>query len=514
MTATKTCATLVVLGVWQMTQRWLMVAMSTVTLTACAVDGLFVGALTGQSHMRMPAPAPQTIAGLTTAGAEVSILGSDGHALDKLSATADAKGLFHIDIDGAVGLQSAALQARLGRRQLLALLPELPAQPTVLAPARTFDVRDLSPGATQIDVTSTTLAVLIAGKLRGQGMTLSAASADSLSKTLIALDKELLAGKPELIAVAQQVACIELAADAVAAGTPELPFDVSGAGPTLRAAFLAQNSHVVTCEGIGTVTAQSFQTALDAASATFAFDACFASDRIQVVLMTALKEGGKDGNCQPLDPYLWAAKGDTKVVFLTGGIHKDSKVCSKGATAPCLSDADVDAATQALGNWVPNKVPMYDDGTHGDSVAGDGIWSIALALPYWAAKGSDPGVRIAYKFTYGSPGQGWTESEEFPGNQRLLELVDVNGDRRISRFDWFADETSNKDKKNGLTPDRGGCGALMWPSDVVFGADGKPTTCAQTDVRERPVDLTGDCLVDGWPPVGGVAPLTIPCPTK
>ena len=168
----------------------------------------------------------------------------------------------------------------------------------MLAPARTFDVRDLSPGATQIDVTSTTLAVLIAGKLRSQGMTLSAASADSLSKTLIALDKELLAGKPELIAMAQQVACIELAADAVAAGTPELPFDVSGAGPTLRAAFLAQNSHVVTCEGIGTVTAQSFQTALDAASATFAFDACFTSDRIQVVLMTALKEGGKDGNCK------------------------------------------------------------------------------------------------------------------------------------------------------------------------------------------------------------------------
>ncbi len=495
--------------------RWWMVAVSLAVLPACAVDGLLVGALTGQSHARMPDVAPQTIAGVTTPGAEVAILGSDGHALDKLKGTADTQGAFHIDVDGTTALQSAALQARVGRKQFLALLPQLPAQPSVLAPARTFDVRDLSPGATQVDVTSTTLAVLIAGKLRNQGMTLSATSADSLSKTLIALDKDLLAGKPALINVAQQVACILLAADTtVTSGSPELPFDVSGVGPTLRQAFLDQNSHTAACEGIGTITPASFQQALNDASATFAFDACFASDRIQVVLMTSLKEGVLDGSCAGLNPYLWASKDDTKTVFITGGIHKDSRVCSKGATPPCLSDAEVDAATQALGNWVPNKVPMYDDGTHGDSVAGDGIWSIALALPYWAVQGNGAGVRIAYKYTYGSPGQGWTESEEFPGNQRLLELVDVNGDHRVSRFDWFADETSNKDKKNQLPPSMGGCGSLSWPSDVVLGLDGKPTACAQTDVRERPIDLDGDCKADGWPPVGGVAPLTIACPTK
>ena len=498
-----------------MARRWLLWTIIVMTLSACVVDGLLTGVLTGQSHARMPPPAPQTITGVTAPSADVVILGSDGHALDKLTANADAKGAFHIDVDGGTSLQSAAIQAHLGLKQYVALLPELPAQPNVLAPARTFDVRDLSPGAAQVDVTSTVLAVLIAGKLRSQGMTLAAASPDALAKTLIALDKDLLAGKPELVAVAQRVACVLLAADGdTTAAVPELPFDISGVAPTFRQAFLDQNSRAVACEGIGSVSVTSFQQALDDASATFAFDACFASDKIQVVLMTALKEGAKDGNCQALDPYLWAEKGDGKVVFVTGGIHKDSRVCSKGAAPPCLSDADVDAATQALGNWVPNKVPMYDDGTHGDSVAGDGIWSIALALPYWQVKGSDAGVRIAYKYTFGSPGQGWTGSEEWPGNQRILELVDVNGDHRISRFDWFADETSNKDKKNGLTPDRGGCGTLTWPSDVVYGADGKPTTCAQTDVRERPVDLSGDCQVDGWPPVGGVAPLTIPCPGK
>ncbi len=493
---------------------WLIVFCAT-GLPGCVIDGVLVDLLTSQSHARMPAPAPQTIAGVTMPGAEVVILGSDGQPLNKLAGAADATGAFHIDLDGGTSLQSSALQARVGRKQFLALLPQLAAQPTVLAPARTFEVQDLSPGASQVDLTSTTLAVLIAGKLRSQGLTLAATSADALSKTLIALDKDLLAGKPELLTVASAVACVLAAADVTVTDTaPELPFDISGVGPTLRPAFLSQNSRAPACDGIGTVSETSFQAALDDASATFAFDACFASDKIQVVLMTALKPGAKDGNCQAIDPYLWASNVAGKVVFVTGGIHKDSRVCSKGAAPPCLSDADVDAATQALGNWVPNQVPMYDDGTHGDSIAGDGIWSIALALPYWAVVGNAAGVRIAYKFTYGSPGQGWTESEEFPGNQRLLELADVNGDHRVSRFDWFADETSNKDKQNTLTPDRGGCGTLSWPSDVVVGANGKPTTCAQTDVRERPVDLNGDCAVDGWPPVGGVAPLTIACPSK
>ena len=477
-------------------------------MSACAVDGLLLGALTAEDHPRLPAPAPQTIAGVTQPSAAVAIVGSDGHALDKLAAVADATGAFHVDVDGSASLNAAAVQAHVGRKQWLALIPTLPAQPTVLAPARTFTVADLSPGAQQVDLTSTTLAVLIAGKLRSQGMTLSAASPDALVKTLIALDKDLRAGKAELQAVAQHVACVLLAADGAASETtPELPFDISGAGPTLRAAFLAQNHVPVACEGVGHVTAQTFQTVLDNAAATFAFDACFSPDHIQVVFMTKLQPGAKDGNCSAIDPYLWAAQGDAKQVFITGGIHKDSKVCSKGATPPCLSDADVDAANLALGNWVPNKVPMYDDGTHGDAVAGDGVWTFALALPYWPVTGNGAGVRIAYKFTYGSPGQGWTESEEFPGNQRLLELADVNGDHRIARFDFFADETGNKDKKNGLTPNHGGCGTLTWPSDVATG-------CAQTDVRERPVDLDGDCQVDGWPPVGGVAPLTIPCPDK
>ena len=88
---------------------------------------------------------------------------------------------------------------------------------------------------------------------------------------------------------------------------------------------------------------------------------------------------------------------------------------------------------------------MYDDGTGGDEVAGDGVWTLAGRL---AGRGYADlaGVRVAYKFTWGNDGDGWTNTEEFPGNQRILELDDRNGDRIIARLDMFADETTNKDK--------------------------------------------------------------------
>jgi hypothetical protein len=249
-----------------------------------------------------------------------------------------------------------------------------------------------------------------------------------------------------------------------------------------------------------------YDAALQAALQAFAIEACYEPARIRVVLQTRLDEG-KDGNCLPVNPYLWTAKSADKTVSVTGGVHKDTPLCRDGETAGCLTQAQVDAANAALGNWKPNALAMYDDGSHGDPIAGDGIWTLAVDLPWFApvtASGAaEAAVRIAYKFTYGRPGQGWTDSEEFPGNQRLLELVDVNGDHLITRWDRFGDETTNKDKKNGLSPANGGCGTVTWPST-------SPADCA-SDARERPVDLDGDCQVDGWPQVAA-APLAVPCP--
>ncbi len=67
-----------------------------------------------------------------------------------------------------------------------------------------------------------------------------------------------------------------------------------------------------------------------------------------------------------------------------------------------------------LGSWKPNTVRMYDDGTHGDLVKNDGIWSIRVQLPEQAD--------IEYKYTNsGKPGA-WVESEEFPAANRRVRV--------------------------------------------------------------------------------------------
>jgi hypothetical protein len=67
-----------------------------------------------------------------------------------------------------------------------------------------------------------------------------------------------------------------------------------------------------------------------------------------------------------------------------------------------------------LGEWQPNLVRMYDDGTHGDRSAGDGLWSLRVKLP--------ANTEVQYKYTNsGNPGQ-WVPSEEFPGRNRTVRV--------------------------------------------------------------------------------------------
>ncbi len=77
---------------------------------------------------------------------------------------------------------------------------------------------------------------------------------------------------------------------------------------------------------------------------------------------------------------------------------------------------------ELLGNWVPNKVRMFDDGTHGDT-RGDGIWTLEVQLP--------PGTEVHYKFT-NSGGEGsWNPGEEFPGTHRTVWVSHQKGSRQV-----------------------------------------------------------------------------------
>ncbi len=68
---------------------------------------------------------------------------------------------------------------------------------------------------------------------------------------------------------------------------------------------------------------------------------------------------------------------------------------------------------ERLGNWKPNTVRMYDDGTHGDQQQNDSVWTIELKFPV--------GTEIQYKFTNSGPSGEWNPGEEFPsGNRRVF----------------------------------------------------------------------------------------------
>jgi alpha-amylase/alpha-mannosidase (GH57 family) len=78
---------------------------------------------------------------------------------------------------------------------------------------------------------------------------------------------------------------------------------------------------------------------------------------------------------------------------------------------------------EMLGNWVPNKVRMYDDGTNGDQTANDGIWSLEVTLP--------AGVEIEYKYTNSGAEGSWNPGEEFPSSNRKLTVQQEPGSRQI-----------------------------------------------------------------------------------
>lgn len=179
-----------------------------------------------------------------------------------------------------------------------------------------------------------------------------------------------------------------------------------------------------------------------------------------------------DFKCKPVNIDKWVNPDPGDHMFFTGGIHEESP----------LQDAVIQ--TEVLPNWVPNILSMYDDATHGDEVARDNIWTLSFALPRT--------MRLGYKFTYGAQGESWTGTEEWPGNQRILELVDVNGDGYVARFDVFGDEKSNKDKQNLYS---GGGTNVSWDTDL--NADGYP------EPQEQPADFVGgDCVLDGfWQPM-------------
>jgi len=76
-----------------------------------------------------------------------------------------------------------------------------------------------------------------------------------------------------------------------------------------------------------------------------------------------------------------------------------------------------------LGNLVPNKVAMYDNGTHGDQMAGDHVWSYSATFA--------PGTKLSYIYT-DSGEEGKWEGLDVP-HIRSFTVEAKNGEQKLYR---------------------------------------------------------------------------------
>ena len=99
-------------------------------------------------------------------------------------------------------------------------------------------------------------------------------------------------------------------------------------------------------------------------------------------------------------------------------------------------------AHPALGALVPNRVAMYDDGTHGDQRAGDGVWSYTASLA--------PGQRLAYVYTNSGREGRWegldvpalrTVVVDAPAGRRLYRPIESFGKLYLQADAWHTDAT-------------------------------------------------------------------------
>ena len=83
-----------------------------------------------------------------------------------------------------------------------------------------------------------------------------------------------------------------------------------------------------------------------------------------------------------------------------------------------------------LGNGVPNKVAMHDDGTHGDQRAGDKVWSYAAKI--------SPGTTILYVYTNSGEESKW-EGLDIPEVRRLSVGAQNSGKRVYRPIETFGE---------------------------------------------------------------------------
>ncbi len=137
------------------------------------------------------------------------------------------------------------------------------------------------------------------------------------------------------------------------------------------------------------------------------------------------------------DSYLFVVKTDRSMIIDVAPDHnpfyfsKDRKDQIKIVFECDATDVDVTdkiyicGATENIGSWIPNRVRMYDDGTHGDKTSGDGIWSLEVNF--------EEGYEILYKYTNSGREGVWSPGEEFGVENRQIIVRDIGDGTMLVR---------------------------------------------------------------------------------
>lgn len=439
-------------------------------LPACGLESIFANVL-GSEHER-----PLTVIEGTVAlsAPQVTVVGPLGDAVEVLSADASG-GTFRVTLPSQ-SYDNLRLRATQGEAVVKAFVTHL-------------DPESVTPGVT-VDAASTMETLIVEAKLGPSNKTLQTLSPSSVRGVLTLIRSAAQQAGPTRD-LATWVGRLIAAADVADNAAPKLfRVPVLGADYTTETSaidpgWLAQSNVDYDGDGLtDTSSSAKFDAKLAEVAQGIDFEECLDPKKLRVVFTADFNAGRVDDNCDVIERFRWAQDTPGKQMFFVGGIHEESPV----------QDPVVDAMLGNTGGWVPNQIAMHDDGTNGDAKAGDNVWTIYFDLPR--------GARLGYKYTWGKKGDLWTGSEEWPGNQHILEVVDVNGDDLVYRADDFGDETTNKDKVNLR---RTGNGLVTWDTDAD--GDGVP------DARERKVDVDNDCDLDDWVTPSGVGPLTVDCST-
>jgi hypothetical protein len=250
-----------------------------------------------------------------------------------------------------------------------------------------------------------------------------------VTRIMAAFDKDLTTGDPSFFLFPAYDSTYKLKSSAIAAG------------------YFGRHPNDYTGTGIFETDSLKFDAKLaQAAKAAPNPAGCPDPTMIRIVFEVDFNAGTLNGNCGNVDRFKWATDKPGKQMFFVGWIHLESEVQDP-------------AINNLIGASTPNTIPMFDDGTNGDEKAGDNIWTITFDVP------RNPGklLRIGYKYTWGTQGAQWSGSEEWPGNSRIIEVTDDNGDNIVYRRDVFGDEATNKDHSNlNLT----GTGNITWTTDL------------------------------------------------